>query len=649
MKSYSGWRSTWDKIIPGEFGGSQGTDLLFYDAQAGLVRIYTTANGSITLLKQMTGWQEWDVILPMSLGGSLHTDLFMYSRTRGDAVFARTDGMGNLQILSRSTFQRNWDQIVPGDYNGDGYTDLFFYHRVLGDGKFYTSDSSGSLTLLRSLVGLRKTWDEIVSGKFGGNGKADLLFYDRNAGEARIAFVDSAAWTLGPLTKTSKFYQRIVTGNFNNTGIQEWLGYDGTHRLRIQAVRCMDADGRRAAVINPTEVQAWVDKANECYSGAGIQFDFDPETDWTEVRDTTLNALDTESRHGSKAAADKTKNLATNYSALWPCKVVVYFRHGAKASATGGGFSSPAASYIAMPGFSKTFSNKYYLNTAHPDHGASKQNLKLFAHEMGHYLGLPHSFKSVDYTGFTDPHAAVLAYMKQHNFKTLADIDGDRHVIWDTPPDLGISYYLLKGWNPANTMQETHLSSSSLGINLRFNTDQHQVMSYFAQCNDYLRLSPDQRRRVREWVHEPHRRSLLDTCSIPGLAKSYGTSCRSGMVHTTHGAPSIGKGFVFRLRGALPNANASMMLGNSKTRWGSLQLPFNLSVIGAPGCYAYTNQILVLGMKVDATGYASVVTAIPNSPSLIGVRAYTQWFSGQPRANALGLVTSNGIESRVGG
>jgi hypothetical protein len=76
LKQHAGWRKSWSLIIPGNFGGSSRTDLLFYDPSTGQGEFYTTDGGNISLLKQHAGWRKsWSLIIPGNFGGSSRTDL----------------------------------------------------------------------------------------------------------------------------------------------------------------------------------------------------------------------------------------------------------------------------------------------------------------------------------------------------------------------------------------------------------------------------------------------------------------------------------------------------------------------------------------------------------------------------------------------
>src|SRR4051794_21497898 len=50
LKSDPRWRTTWSIITAGNFAGRDFSDLLFYDATAGVGEFYTTEGGNISLL-----------------------------------------------------------------------------------------------------------------------------------------------------------------------------------------------------------------------------------------------------------------------------------------------------------------------------------------------------------------------------------------------------------------------------------------------------------------------------------------------------------------------------------------------------------------------------------------------------------------------
>jgi len=456
-------RRTWDIIVPGNFGGDEHTDLLFYDRRAGDGKIYATnGQGDLTLLKHHTGWKKtWNIIVPGNFGGGGQTDLLFYRRVIGDAKFFTTDGAGNLNLLkAHAGWHKQWDLILPGNFSLGSFTDLVFYDRVAGLGRFASTDGQGGVSEI-SKHNWRTSWSHIVAGELGGQiGLTDLLFYENQL------------------------------------------------RLKLHAVACANSDGTRAVQMTAPQAKMWVDRANAVYAASGVFLDFDPAADWELLKDTVINSVGKGDEAGKQAASD--------YAAAFPGKVVVFFRWGPGTSTdpktrTGGGFSAGAGNFVAMPDFSATKTDMYYQDGTKQ---ANVQNIKLFAHELAHYLGCPHPFVSVQYYDdsgqplFADPNDAVVAYLKEDGGISLDALDNDKAYVCDTAPDVGKDFFLLKSQNPADLSLEVTVSSAADGIELTFNPDRHTVSSYF-NCDDYYRVTPDQVRRIREHLMADHRKALI--------------------------------------------------------------------------------------------------------------------------------------------
>jgi hypothetical protein len=80
LRNHRGWRRDWSLIVPGRFGGSGYTDLLFYEPSTGIGEFYTTdGQGGITLQRNHQGWRrDWSLIVPGQFGGNSYTDLLFY-------------------------------------------------------------------------------------------------------------------------------------------------------------------------------------------------------------------------------------------------------------------------------------------------------------------------------------------------------------------------------------------------------------------------------------------------------------------------------------------------------------------------------------------------------------------------------------------
>ena len=96
-----------------------------------------------------------------------------------------------------------------------------------------------------------------------------------------------------------------------------------------------------------------------------------------------------------------------------------------------------------------------------------------------------------------------------NKYSTLNDIlDGDQHVVRDTPPDVGKKYFITKGLDPCDETINVVIQSPNDGIDIAFSPDRHNVMSY-DRCNDIYQISQDQIRRIREVLLENNRKHLI--------------------------------------------------------------------------------------------------------------------------------------------
>ena len=83
----------------------------------------------MTELRLHEGWrQSWRTIVPGNFGGSAHTDLLFYDPSLGQGEFWTTDGQGGIgQPRLHEGLRPSWRQIVPGEFGGGVHTDLLFY------------------------------------------------------------------------------------------------------------------------------------------------------------------------------------------------------------------------------------------------------------------------------------------------------------------------------------------------------------------------------------------------------------------------------------------------------------------------------------------------------------------------------------------
>jgi hypothetical protein len=224
--SQTNWQKTWTHIIPGQFGGTRNTDhfsdILFYDAAAGHAEFYTIEDdGGLGLLNSHDGWlKTWTHIVAGNFGsGSGNSDLLFYDANAGlgDFYSVENGGLGSV-LSSNNGWRKTWTQIIPGDFgSASGQTDLLFYDSSGGTGEFYSVAKGALSALLSSNPGWNTNWSQIVPGQFGGTADTDLLFYASDTGDIAIYTVDHAAISLiGSQNAWSPGWTQILSGYFSS-------------------------------------------------------------------------------------------------------------------------------------------------------------------------------------------------------------------------------------------------------------------------------------------------------------------------------------------------------------------------------------------------------------------------------------------------
>jgi len=374
-------------------------------------------------------------------------------------------------------------------------------------------------------------------------------------------------------------------------------------RIRIQAVVTSDDDGGNPATIKPCQIQRWVAEANLSlqYSKSGIVLDFDPQKDLSYLKNTALNNLN---NGGSSDAENQANALGGNY----PGKILVIFRGHDAGGNLGNGFSGIQRGFIAMPGNpanstvntelkdlegQESYANEKtnLVSGTKPDlpgcdledpHGkevgsfagpsgnsdafsssgnsatewnasmTSVQNFAQLVHDVGHYLGLAHTFPgSSDMIGTTEGLMQFLA--KNHLDFSLLDADAGFNFasdpqaalfeVHDTPMDIGAGIFLANHWNPCQPPKNGPPSEISVAIplalgkvslvlqpngpdlalslfmdgrqtnNVILKPDRGNVMSYFL-CERPMHFSPEQVQVMRRTLlSDPRRQHLV--CENP--------------------------------------------------------------------------------------------------------------------------------------
>lgn len=221
-----------------------------------------------------------------------------------------------------------------------------------------------------------------------------------------------------------------------------------------------------------------------------------------------------------------------------------------------------------------------------------------------------------------------------------------------------ISYKVVCGTFPT-TVSAAHIHKGAIGVSGAVVFAISGGPAIFAGISRTLSAAEITDLRAGLWYVNVH------TTAYPGgeirgqvlaaaLPTTFGTGCQGSNSKTpTISARSFAcaNNSVFRinLTNAKESSTAFLLIGNSKTSWLSIPLPFDLGAIGMTGCTAYCNDTGLggSGSFTDATGAAFIPILVPYDHSIVGVTLYSQWVVADPVATLLGFTTSNALDWKI--
>lgn len=146
-------------------------------------------------------------------------------------------------------------------------------------------------------------------------------------------------------------------------------------------------------------------------------------------------------------------------------------------------------------------------------------------------------------------------------------------------------------------------------------------------------------------------RNCLRTLS-PGGYSYFGAGCAGSNQKvpdlTAPAIPQIGTNFDLQLSDGLPSAPVALWFGVSAQSWGSIQLPLDLQLIGAPGCVVRASAEVIVPLVTNTSGQSLFRIALPNDTTFVGRNFYNQAFVVDPRANTAGLAITRAGAGRLG-
>jgi hypothetical protein len=123
------------------------------------------------------------------------------------------------------------------------------------------------------------------------------------------------------------------------------------------------------------------------------------------------------------------------------------------------------------------------------------------------------------------------------------------------------------------------------------------------------------------------------TADLPSEARILSTAAVGGTLTATTRGPNVNLALLF--------------LGASRSQWGAIALPLDLTLVGAPGCTLYVSGDFIHGAVLQPLAnvsqkYAALDLEVPAMTALVGAPLHTQWFFLHPQKNALNMSATGG-------
>jgi hypothetical protein len=280
-------------------------------------------------------------------------------------------------------------------------------------------------------------------------------------------------------------------------------------------VRTADDDGSNSAQISANDVVALVQKANEVFAAAEVEFIYDPAKDFTHINSTLLNQTSTPLEILEKAtdpAKEPRMSDVPNSRARmrltenFPDRLVVYFSQKTKWS-----FDATKGHWVLTAGTTHSSSGLgWYVGMLSTASGT------VLAHELGHFLQNRHTFGGQP-KDVAAAASAIREYVDTdgHPKNDGAKVfDGDAVWVTDTPPDPGGTLFQSVtgdkcGTQGAVDVPVTFADATKKTYSLQ--PDRTNFMSYFRCTNlgNPVRMSTQQAWRVKDTVETGFRNRLI--------------------------------------------------------------------------------------------------------------------------------------------
>jgi hypothetical protein len=306
------------------------------------------------------------------------------------------------------------------------------------------------------------------------------------------------------------------------------------YHISIQVISTADDDGANAASVTASQITSRLATVNQVFAPADVEFVFDETDDFLKINSTLLNRdftlLEPPNLEGDKWDHEPLVDVESHNEAReelakqYPHKLVLLFHNRKKLAkdpdtghwqvvSKGGGSSGWAARYVNM---------------------STSSGANDLAHEIGHYLQIPHPFVSGVGT-VAEAATRIKDYVEGGHPKSqgLDALDGDRDWVLDTPADVAGSIFEAEGLEVCGDVGEISIPVTFADQSKKTYTlapDRSLVMSYFKGCPGPKTISPQQARRVRDGLELRLRDALIGTKPSFSQTLSRGATGQAGAI-----------------------------------------------------------------------------------------------------------------------
>ncbi|MCR9248534.1 MAG: hypothetical protein NXI31_26200 [bacterium] len=131
----------------------------------------------------------------------------------------------------------------------------------------------------------------------------------------------------------------------------------------------------------------------------------------------------------------------------------------------------------------------------------------------------------------------------------------------------------------------------------------------------------------------------FEVSMLTAKTSTYGVGCagtNGEPVHSFGGSSQLGQTLDLEVSAGVPNQLAFLVMGI----YAGTPFPLDLGFLGMPGCFQHIDTLTVLAVPLDPAGAGAAQLPIPNDPSYVNVRLYSQYACLDPGANAAGVTTT---------